>query len=482
MRWVAGEVVSNLATEQQEYLKCQANPVYFIYHYCKILDAVAGEWIPFHLWLEQRDTVNALQENRLVVILKARQLGLTWLCLAYALWRMIFHPIAVILLFSKRDTEAMHLLERLKDMYKLLPAWAQAKASEMDSAHVFKLSLGSQARAFPTTAGDTYTGTFALVDEADLVGNLNQLMRSVKPTIDGGGQMVLLSRSDKARPASEFKRTFRAARKGAIPWYPIFLPWYVHPNRDQVWYEEQRRDILARTGALDDLHEQYPATEDEALSAAEKGKRLAKQWLEQCFMESMPILDHPGPAIPELEVYTLPKPGHRYVIGADPAEGLAASDDSSFTVMDEQSMDEVAALAAKLEPAEFALAIDQVGRWYNDARVLVERNNHGHAVILWLAQNSPLRILDGLDNRPGWQTNVASKSTMYALVADCLRSGASRIRSLETYLQLASIESSTLRAPDGELDDRATSFCLAELATMAIDDQVVYDNTIRVNL
>jgi len=475
-------MMSNLTAEQQEYLKCQANPVYFIYHYCKILDAVAGEWIPFQLWPEQRDTVNVLQENRLVVILKARQLGLTWLCLSVNLWRMIFHSVAVVLLFSRRDTEAVHLLERLKEMYKRLPPWAQARGSEMDSAHVLKLSLGSEARAFPTTAGDSYTATSVLVDEADLIMNFDHLMKAVKPTVDGGGFMTLLGRSDKSRPASGFKRVYRAARKGVVPWYPIFLPWYVHPNRDQVWYEEQKRDILERTGSLDDLHEQYPATEDEALRASQKGKRFAEQWLEQCFTESMPILDHPGPAIPELEVYVLPIPGRRYVIGADPAEGLSASDDSSFTVMDEQTMDEVAALAAKLEPAEFSSAIDQVGRWYNNARVLVERNNHGHAVILWLAQNSPLRILDGLDNRPGWQTNVASKSTMYALVADCLRSGASRIRSLETYLQLASIESSTLCAPDGELDDRATSFCLAELATMAIDDQVIFDNSIRVNL
>jgi len=474
--------MSSLTTEQQEWLKCKLNPVYFIYHCCQILDPVAGEWIPFQLWPEQRDTVRALAENRLTIILKARQLGLTWLCLAYALWRMIFHPIAVVLLFSRRDTEAMYLLERLKGMYTRLPTWAKARDVEIDSAHVFKLSLGSEARAFPTTAGDSYTGTFALVDEADLVGNLNWLMRAVKPTIDGGGQMVLLSRSDKARPASEFKRTYRAARSGRVPWYPIFLPWHVHPNRDQAWYEEQKRDIFARTGSLDDLHEQYPATEEEALSAAEKGKRFAKQWLEQCFTESMPIIDHQGPAMPELEVYTMPVPGRRYVIGADPAEGLSSSDDSSLTVMDEQTMEEVAALAAKLEPAEFASVIDQVGRWYNNARVLVERNNHGHAVILWLAQNSPLRILDGLDNRPGWQTNVASKSTMYALVADCLRAGASRVRSLETYLQLASIEASSLSAPDGELDDRATSFCLAELATMAIDDQVIFDNSIRVNL
>lgn len=473
--------MSGLSTEQQEWLKCQANFVYFVYHYVKILDIADGEWIPFRLWPEQRDVANSLVEHRLNIILKARQLGQTWLCLAYGLWLMIFRPIAVVLLFSRRDTEAMHLLERMKGIYEHLPSWAQAKETHADSAHVWRLSLGSEARAFPTTAGDSYSARYALLDEADLITNFNQLIKAVKPTIEKG-QMTLLGRSDKTRPASGFKMVYRAAKKKKNSWNPIFLPWYIHPERDQAWYDTEKADVWERTQSLDDLHEQYPATEEEALSAAEKGKRFAKQWLERCFTESLPVLDHPGPAIPELEVYARPIPGRRYVIGADPAEGLSASDDSSFTVMDEQSMTEVAAMAAKLEPAEFASVIDQVGRWYNDARVLVERNNHGHAVILWLAQNSPLRILDGLDNRPGWQTNVASKSTMYALVADCLRSSASRIKSLETYLQLASIESSTLRAPEGELDDRAISFCLASLATMAIDDQVVYDNTIRVNL
>lgn len=473
--------MSNLSNEQEEYLKCQSNPIYFIYHYCKILDPVAGEWIPFQLWQEQRDTVRALAENRLTIILKARQLGLTWLCLAYGLWLMIFHSIAVILLFSRRDDEAMHLLERLSGMYDHLPSWAKARSVDADSAHVWKLSLGSEARAFPTTAGDSYSARYVLVDEADLILNFNQLLKAVKPTISGGGQMVLLGRSDKKRPASGFKLMYRAAKEKRNQWHPIFLPWYVHPERDRMWYESERKDFESRD-CLDDFYEQYPATEQEALSAAQKGKRFAARWLEQCFAESLPILDHPGPSVPELEAYTMPVPGRRYVIGADPAEGLSSSDDSSLTVMDEQTMEEVAALAAKLEPAEFASIIDQVGRWYNNARVLVERNNHGHAVILWLAQNSPLRILDGLDNRPGWQTNVASKSTMYALVADCLRAGASRVRSLETYLQLASIEASSLSAPDGELDDRATSFCLAELATMAIDDQVIFDNSIRVSL
>jgi hypothetical protein len=37
---------------------------------------------------------------------------------------------------------------------------------------------------------------------------------------------------------------------------------------------------------------------------------------------------------------------------------------------------------------------DALGQWYNRAALMVERNNHGHAVLLWLQANSTLRRRD----------------------------------------------------------------------------------------
>jgi hypothetical protein len=42
---------------------------------------------------------------------------------------------------------------------------------------------------------------------------------------------------------------------------PSFYPGRPHPDRDSTWYEVQKADILHRTAALDELHEQYPATD-----------------------------------------------------------------------------------------------------------------------------------------------------------------------------------------------------------------------------
>jgi hypothetical protein len=59
---------------------------------------------------------------------------------------------------------------------------------------------------------------------------------------------------------------------------------------------------------------------------------------------------------------------------------------------------------------------------------------------------------------------VKGKPLLYGLVADAVRAGACMIRGSETAAQLASIEASTLRAPEGLRDDRADAFALAVAA------------------
>src|SRR6516162_8161408 len=218
-----------------EVLKCRKSFPYFCSTFCQILSdrGQGGDWVPFRLWAEQQRVAGLLQANRLVVVLKARQLGLTWLVLAFALWLMLFHPIATVLLFSRRDDEATDLLAvRLRGMYDRLPDWLKSSGSLTSNDHEWQLVSGSRALAFPTTAGDSYTATLAVVDEADLVPDLDRLMRAVKPTVDGGGRMVLLSRADKTRPLSPFKRIYDGASKGENGWTSVFLSWRARPDRD----------------------------------------------------------------------------------------------------------------------------------------------------------------------------------------------------------------------------------------------------------
>jgi hypothetical protein len=482
------DVVRKLEPEEIEAVICAADPEYFILTWCKIYDAQAGDWIPFILWEEQIDALNLLHANQLTIALKARQLGLTWLALAYGLWLMLFAPIATVLIFSKRDDEATYLLstERLRGIYDNLPDFLKAESILEDNAKTWKLSNGSTARAFPTTAGDSYTATFVIVDEADLVPNLNKMLRSVKPTIDAGGKMFMISRADKSLPQSEFKQIYRAAKKGTNGWAFIFLPWWVRPERTQAWYESVKADILERTGSLDDLHEQYPATDAEALAPAQKNKRITAAWVDKCHVSQRPLTTKTHPqliglltAIPGLCVYRLPEPERVYAGGMDSAEGLPASDDSATTWLDVETHEEVANLVGKYPPDVHAMYSAIVSRFYNNAGLMVENNNHGHAVILWLNENADPKenfrysrlVLQGHNGKDGWTSNVLGKSLMYEALATAFRTDDTIIHDDDTVIQIKLVEQNTLRAPEGEMDDRADSYALALVGADAMVKQ-----------
>ena len=161
-----------------------------------------------------------------------------------------------------------------------------------------------------------------------------------------------------------------------------------------------------------------PATPEEALAPLQFDRRIPYMWIEPVFVPraSAPqaaaaraaIGRHPShgkaPSLPGLAVYVTPQPDRAYVIGADPAEGNPNSDESAATALDSSTGEEVAALAGQIEPTVFAGYLGQLARWYNDAAILSERNNHGHTVLAALAATGGSRVLCGHDGKPGCRT------------------------------------------------------------------------------
>jgi hypothetical protein len=167
-----------------------------------------------------------------------------------------------------------------------------------------------------------------------------------------------------------------------------------------------------------------------------------------------------------------PQPGRQYVIGADPAEGNPNSDDSALEIIDAESGEEVATLAGRFEPTVFANYAAQLAGWFNNAPVLCERNNHGHLVIARLADHGAT-LLCGRDGREGWMSSTLGKVAMYDAAAQACKNKDVVIHSFVTFTQLASIDGSTLRAPEGQHDDLADAFalaCAARLQMPAADD------------
>ena len=123
----AWDMPPGLTVDQQtEWLKCAADPAYFIRTCCQIeLDDGAGGllWGLFEPWPLQLEAIPLLDKAKKAILLKARQQGLTWIAICLALHRMIFKPVAAILMFSKTDDDAKEMTRRLGGVWERLPDW-----------------------------------------------------------------------------------------------------------------------------------------------------------------------------------------------------------------------------------------------------------------------------------------------------------------------------------------------------------------------
>lgn len=81
-------------------------------------------------------------------------------------------------------------------------------------------------------------------------------------------------------------------------------------------------------------------------------------------------------------------PGRRYLIGADVATGREVTtedtDYSAAVVVDLETGEEMAGYRAKIVPEDFAFDLADLGRYYNDAVIAVERTGDGGTTILTL--------------------------------------------------------------------------------------------------
>jgi len=441
-----------------ELTKCGMSPGYFVDKYCQIDDPnkQGAAWFPFELWPAQREAIEVLAVNKKTIVLKARQLGLSWLTLAYALWLMITKPGSVILIFSKTDDDARELMRRLKGMRRRLPEWMQSGASK-ELEKELELSNSSRAKSFTTTkhSGRSFTASLVIVDEAAFIPFLSQLMNAAEETADAGGKLVVISTNDKAVPNNGFATLYRRTKAGQTDYTAMFIPWSGRPSRDAAWYKHKKK-----TKTQDDLWQEYPAVADEALAGLSATKRFDPAWIRESTIDDTELTRYGRSGLPVIRgvrYYMKPVEGRSYLITADTAEGDVGSDPSAFAVWDTLLWEEAAFGMAKWEPSAFAGHLWRVAIAYGDSTICVERNNHGHAVILSLREIYGYKWLykSPFDKKLGWLTSVRTKTLAMDKTAEMLESGEIGIRSKEILAQLANIDANTMAAPEGDHDDAA---------------------------
>lgn len=235
----------------------------------------------FEPWAHLNQVANRLQARENLVILKARQLGISWLIAAYALWVAMFQEYARVLCISKGQLEADELLAKMWRIYEHLPWYLKefAPVTKHNISHPARLefSNGAEIIALPSTedAGRSFTATLVLCDEAAFHPWGETNFSAYQPTLDGGGQLVLVSTANGS--TGFFARMYRnAKRAGASSFRALFIPWWARPSRqrhvegqptgeaDPGWLETQRADYAATPAKF---QQEFPSNEVEAFVA-----------------------------------------------------------------------------------------------------------------------------------------------------------------------------------------------------------------------
>ena len=221
-------------------IKCRLDPWYFLLRFVRTLDRELGERaFPDFPYLQE--LVKHFQNDQRLVILKSRQMLVTWTVVAFALWEAVFRGNADILFISKREDDAREAIRRIRFIYDHLPEYLKPKTGE-NTKYVLEFP-GRQSRlmALPThpTIGRTYSPTRIIWDEMASTPNDDDIFASLQPSLDGGGYFVGISTSQ--GPLTKHSELYMNA--DAMGFSRLSLHYSVHPYKDNEWRKLAQRGM-----------------------------------------------------------------------------------------------------------------------------------------------------------------------------------------------------------------------------------------------
>ena len=362
-----------------EWRRCAADKHYFIQNYVYI--QVQAKWdtrgrTKFDLFDYQREALDTWNSNRFVVIVKARQLGFTTLAMADVLWHCLFQPGSNLLLVSKNQDSANKNLGMVKFMYQFLPEWMKERGPSMTKAAEYKLEyefpdgMKCQVKSFAgtETAGAGETATMVVLDEFALMDDPANTYRTIMPTTDAGGRLIIISTARGAY--NQFAKIYKSAKAKQNQFVALFQPWNASRLITEKEYEDKRREFAANPW---EFYSEYPSNDVEAFRESGNPRFVnlphdVEAPLYQGFLrESIDGLTFDVNEEGPVHILEYPDPGSTYYIGADPAQGRGGDYSTAHVLtVDDDGLPRIVAFyrSNTIEPVEWASDIDKLGRFF----------------------------------------------------------------------------------------------------------------------
>lgn len=350
----------------------------------------------------QLDLLEKLQTHNRIIVIKARQMGISTLCRAWQFYQA-YHatePWTFAVLSHTADS-AKHIAHMDRTFYRNLPkalrkplehSTGRMMSFKDSGASVRSYSAGGKGGTRSFTAHAAHLSEFAFVGSRD---DQEELLAQVTATV-GEGQIILESTAN--QPGDLFHQLALDALRGENDWCLAFYPWTWDPSYvwqrspGQMYAQTNERQYQEKHGLTDKqllwrrkqirllgyskFKREYPLTLDEAFQAAfvaffdhEKLGRIEPRQFR-------------GPE----RIYREPNLGEEFIMGVDVGAGTGG-DYSAITVVSLETRQPVFHYLSNEIPATrfTELILDKAAR-YGNPEIIVEAQASGLVVLDRLQQ------------------------------------------------------------------------------------------------
>ena len=350
-----------------------------------------------------------------IVILKARQLGLSTVWGAFMFWWISQHRATKGIVVTHEAAASTALFDMTKRFYAKVPDFLRPSTSKANGRELAFDKLDSGyiiATAGSDTVGRGETLQMAHLSEVGLwpKGKAREIMNGLLQAIPNVDNTFVAIESTARGMSGPFYEACKSAQDGTSGYELCFLGWFEDekyrspipvgvtfdrtPDEDDMaaLYDldnEQlqfRREKIAQDGEPL-FRQEYPSNAEEAfltsgapvfnLAYLNERLREAPDILHRMEYDPLDGAYRPDPR-GRLFLYHEVDPNEEYTIGADVAKGLdAQTGDSSVAMILDRKKRIVGVWRGQIDPDYYATILYHLGKLFNWARLAVEFNNHG---------------------------------------------------------------------------------------------------------
>jgi len=440
------------------------------------------------------------------LVIKGRQMGISTYVEGRFFWKTTKtkNANAFVLSHLAESTTAIFRMVRFFYDNASHPIFKPPLASSTTTTMVFE-KLNSQYRigtARSTQIGRGMTNRFVHASEAAFYPNSGEIVSGLLQSVPAEGSEVIVESTANGAGGWFYEQVMKALN-GESDWMVVFIPWFWLPEyakKTDPFFtrspDEQRlaalfdlsdeqlnwrRSKIDELGSADLFKQEYPCTPHEAFLFS--GRSFVE---EDCLMDAerdcyKPCIEgsFKDGVVEEHENGSYKQwiknidPEERYCIGVDVAEGLAHGDYTVAQVIDSLGR-QVAAWRLHIDPYELGDQLAYLGKKFNRAYIIPERNNHGLTTIrrmqdlgypnLYIEHTVDNAYADRMTKRAGFYTSSKTKPLIIDNLAALLRKRDSGIADVELVKELRNYvvnDKGITNAKLGCYDDRVMSYAIA---------------------